>query len=139
MLEINRRLHIPEEEIEYHPIRASGPGGQNVNKVATAIQLRFDIHASSLPEEARQRLLHYRDHRITRDGTIVIKAQNYRSQEQNRADARERLGELLRAALHTDKPRRPSRPSRASQKRRKEAKQQHKQKKAMRRPPKPGS
>ena len=135
MLVINRRLRIPEETIEYHPIRASGPGGQNVNKVATAIQLRFDLHQAPLSETDRERVLAHRDQRITRDGVIVIKAQNYRSQEDNRADARDRLAELLRAALHTEKPRRPTRPSRASRKRRKEAKQQHKKKKAMRRPP----
>ena len=121
-LEISSRVTIPLAEIELIPMRASGPGGQNVNKVSTAIHLRFDIAASSLPEFYKQRLLTLRDRRLNRDGVIVIKAQTRRSQEGNRDDALERLAEMIRAVAVTQKKRVPTRPTRASKKRRLDAK-----------------
>lgn len=132
MLEVSNTVRIPEDEIEMHAVRSQGPGGQNVDKVATAIQLRFDVRRSSLPVAYRQGLLAMNDHRITKDGVVVIKAQSYRTQEQNREDARNRLCQLLRSAGVTPKKRRPTRPSRAAQRKRQEAKKRHKQKKAMR-------
>ncbi len=117
-----QRYPIPPEQIEFAPIRAQGPGGQNVNKVASAVQLRFDVHASSLPEAIRQRLLALGDRRIGADGVIVIKAQAHRSQAMNRADALRRLEELVARAAHVPTPRRPTRPGKAAIRRRLEAK-----------------
>ena len=110
MLSINKRLVIPESEIQISAIRAQGPGGQNVNKVSSAVHLRFDIPASSLPEAVKNRLLASRDYRINRMGVVVIKAQRFRSREKNLEDARERLRSLLEKALSIKKPRRKTRP-----------------------------
>ena len=118
MLQIHRNIHIPEREIETSAVRAGGPGGQNVNKVASAIHLRFDVMASSLPDDYKSRLLALRDRRISRDGVIVIKAQRFRDQEKNRRDARERLVTLVRKALVRPAARKPTRPSQASKRRR---------------------
>lgn len=108
-------IRIPPEEIGFQPIRAQGSGGQNVNKVSTAIHLRFDIHASSLPEIWKEKLLAYPDQRISSDGVIIIKAQTHNSQEKNRADALERLRQLIVDVTKVQKKRKATRPTRSSQ------------------------
>lgn len=122
LLPIAPGIALPLAEVAMTAVRAQGPGGQNVNKVATAIQLRFDIRASSLPEALKERLLARRDQRISREGVLIIKSQGSRSQEANRAEALERLRELLLGATRVPKKRRPTRPTLASQKRRVEHK-----------------
>jgi ribosome-associated protein len=122
MLRISRAIAIPESELEFSSIRAQGAGGQNVNKVASAIHLRFDIGASSLPERIRQRLLALHDQRITADGVVIIKAQRFRTREMNRADALDRLRELVAGVLATPRKRIATRPTAASRERRLDSK-----------------
>jgi len=123
MIRITPSISIGEGELEEHFIRASGPGGQNVNKLASAVQLRFDVRRSpSLPEDVRARLERLAGRRLTREGVLVINAQRYRTQERNRHDARERLVGLIRRAAVAPAPRRPTKPSRLARERRLQSK-----------------
>jgi ribosome-associated protein len=124
MLKISDQVSIPDDEIETSAIRAQGAGGQNINKVSSAIHLRFDIEASSLPEAVKRRLLLTKDRRITAEGVVIIKAQNHRSQEKNRAEALSRLAELVNGALRVPRKRIPTKPGRAAKERRLETKKQ---------------
>jgi len=132
MLSISQQVEIPDSEIDIQAIRAQGAGGQNVNKVSSAIHLRFDIRASSLPDFYKQELLKLRDQRISNDGTIVIKAQRYRSQEKNRTEALSRLQALVKSVALPLKKRKPTKPSIGSIKRRVDSKTRRGQLKGLR-------
>lgn len=135
MIRITQDIEVDEKEIDLQFVRSSGPGGQKVNKTASAVQLRFDVrHSPSLPDDVRQRLVDAAGGQITRDGVLIIEAHRFRSQERNRKDAINRLARLIRKAAQRPKVRRKTRPTRASQRRRLEEKRRRSETKRLRRP-----
>ena len=132
MLKISKKVVIPDAEIEFHAIRAQGPGGQNVNKVSSALHIRFDVRASSLPDLYKERLLRLRDRRISKDGVVVIKARRYRTQEKNKEDGLLRLQNLVKSAMARQKPRKKTMPTRRSEQKRLDGKTRHGRQKALR-------
>ncbi|HEX7976015.1 MAG TPA: alternative ribosome rescue aminoacyl-tRNA hydrolase ArfB [Anaerolineales bacterium] len=135
MIRVNSFISLDERDLQLDFVRASGPGGQNVNKIASAVQLRFNTHTPALPEDVRQRLLRIAAGRITTEGELIIDARRYRTQEQNRQDALDRLVEVVRRAAQKPKPRRPTRPTAASRQKRLEQKRRRSDVKRMRREP----
>ena len=135
MIHITRTIAIDERDIKQEFIRSSGPGGQNVNKVSTAVQLRFNVVTSSLPDDVRKRLIHLTGRRITEDGVLIIQAQRFRTQERNRQDSIDRLVKLIRKASERPKVRRKTKPSLESKRRLLETKRHRSEAKRMRRPP----
>lgn len=132
MLQINKHLRLPLQQIDFSAIRAQGAGGQHVNKVSSAIHLRFNIHRSSLPDKVKARLLSLSDSRITKEGEIIIKSQNRRSQDQNKLDALERLRQIIDESTKEKKARRATKPSKNSQRKRMDSKTKHGKNKQLR-------
>jgi ribosome-associated protein len=136
-IRLTERCHVPDDAVEVQFVLGSGPGGQNVNKVATAVQLRLDLDRAGLPEPVRQRLERLAGNRLTKDGEILVDARRFRTQERNRQDALDRLADLVRRAEHVPKPRVPTKPTKSAKKRRTDTKTQRGKTKRMRKAPGP--